>query len=178
MSIGVRLKPRASEASIRAMVEAAGGVYEPPRKKRKFDPGPEHKFQVAIKKYLDLAIGPPGVLSPDGVFWMSIDTPHNTPRVNASTGKKYDLEGQMRKARGCVRSVPDMEFQWGDQPFQRGKIELKARHEPVPDDQLQHLHVMTKFGWYGKIIWDHEGVQRVEEVLRAWGCPLRATVSA
>jgi hypothetical protein len=48
----------------------------------------------------------------------------------------------------------------------------------VPDDQLQHLHVMTKFGWYGKIIWDHEGVQRVEEVLRAWGCPLRATVSA
>ena len=168
--IGVRIRPRASETMIRKAVEAAGGVYEPPvkRKKRKDE---EHVFQVQIKKHMTPLVGGPGILSPLGTWWCSLDTPHNRPRVNEYTGNTFDLDGQRRKAKGCVRNVSDTVWFWG-RDREGGWIELKDETD-TNDGQDDFLSAMRFLGFHTAVVWKREGVERVESLLRGWGMPMR-----
>ncbi len=170
MSIGVRLKPRASEASIRAMVEAAGGVYEPPRKTKRA-PKPEDVLHRAVVMYLRRAIGHEGVTNDAGVMWWSWESRNVGKNMVTKSGRTINLEALNRKARGCIAGLPDIIV------LCRGRflgIELKAGSAVSPAQKELHKNIIAA-GGYVDIDLTVENVQRS---LQLWGCPLRASVSA
>ena len=171
MSIGIRLAPRASESKIKAMVEAAGGVYEGPPKKKK-RARPEDDLHLAVRKFLSYMIAPPGVASRYGVMWHSNEARNAGKPKQLANGKTINLEGIARKARGCVSGVPDITVIWLGHIY---GIELKAPGGALSVDQKRYHGNMRHAGALVEVA---TSLDAVTLFLRQWGIPLTARVAA
>ena len=87
---------------------------------------PEDAFHLTVASMLTLIIAPPGEISELGVYWFSIE------HRNA----KSAFEGAMRKARGVVAGIPDIQIGHEGRTFW---IELKAGNGSLSSAQ-RDLH--------------------------------------
>ena len=160
------MRTRAPRHEVEASLIAAG--YTPAERKEPKRKGkPEDILHVAVRKELEWAISPPGVLSRHNVVWFSIESRNSgQTKVNAKTGKTFNLEGQARKARGCIKGVPDIHFSW---PGGKGWIELKAGKNNTSDDQDKVIDRLRATGARVAVAWS---VDDVLHTLRDWGVPL------
>lgn len=127
------------------------------KRKRKALMGPEDLLHVAIAKYLSAVIARPGVCSPLGVIWYSVET-----RARRSTG-----EGNRNKQRGCVSGCPDIDIYFAGRAF---KIELKAKNGSLSDNQ-EDLHIELARAKVAVI--EARTLDQVAAVLVTWGIPHR-----
>ena len=139
--------------------------------------GPEHTFQVDVTKHFSALIGEPGFMNRDGVIWWAQDTPHLVMQVNKKTGRKFSTDGNRRKARGCIPGILDNTFMWGKN--REGLwCELKAGKGKPEDEQIRFAGAMEALGFHTAFVWDHQGVEHIEMLLRRYGCPLIGRTSA
>lgn len=169
----VPLKLTAEQASMDAMDFIGDSAPAKPKLPRKKAAKPEDVLHVAVRKFLELAIAPPGCLSRDRVIWFSIESRNSgRTQVNAKTGKTFNREGQARKARGCVAGVPDVHFEW---PGGSGWIELKADKGVTSTNQD---NILSRLSAAGAVVAVAKSIDEVERALVAWGVPYRASVRA
>lgn len=61
----------------------------------------EHALQVAIADFLGWTLAPP-------IWWTGIDHAAQLPtKVNPKTGRRYSIQGQIRKRRGVKKGIGD-----------------------------------------------------------------------
>ena len=130
---------------------------------------PEDLLHIAVAKFLRLAIGKEG-LAHNGVLWFSYELRNAGKEITTRSGKKINLEGINRKARGCVAGLPDIVVLY-DRVFHG--IELKAGARVTSVQHERHNALAEA----GAMVAIGHSVEDVERILRHWGVPLRATVS-
>lgn len=145
---------------------------KPPGKRRN---KPEHTFQMRVKQHLLPLIGPPGELNRLGVYFAMIDPPDKQSRKDES-GRRFNVDGNLRKARGCVGDLSDMLVTWCGP--NGGWIEFKAGYNQPTDGQKKFQESMRKQGFHVAVVWDKQGVDEVERLLRLWNCPLLGRTTA
>lgn len=127
--------------------------------KRKVATHNEHILQVAAKKWLTIVIAPAGDLSRDNVAWYAVD--------HAASISMW--QGAMRKARGVVRGIPDLDIYWNERAY---KIELKVPGGVVSDEQRALHKVLRGTGVSVAVCWSLEDVHAQ---VATWGIPHRRT---
>jgi hypothetical protein len=130
---------------------------------------PEDLLHIAVAKFLHLAIGPAGHAI-GGVMWFSLEMRNSGKEITTRSGKKINLEGIARKARGCVAGLPDVVVIY-DRVFHGIELKAGARVSPVQHERHRALADA------GAMVAVAHSVEDVERILRWWDVPLRATVS-
>lgn len=110
---------------------------------------PESELHKAVKKYLDL------ILTPDS-FWTSID--------HAAKGR---FQGQMRKARGVKKGIPDILIQFAGRVHW---IELKSPDGTLSKDQKDCHEAIVRAGGCVTVA---RSLEHVCDALARWQIPSR-----
>jgi hypothetical protein len=120
----------------------------------------EHK---TLARSLALFLGPPGVTTPAGVLWCSIE--HRNARSAA--------EGARRKACGVVGGIPDVALFWGRRVIW---VELKRQRDGTlsPSQKIRHPELRR----VGHSVLVARGAEHALALLAAEGIPLRGYISA
>jgi len=131
-----------------------------PRAKRVPRKRPEDDFHKQVAKLLSVVIAKPGVCSPQGVIWYSVET----------RAKRSLREGANNKARGCVKGCPDIDIYYAGFAY---KIELKAVKGRLSDGQ-EELHIELA---RAKVpVLEARTLEAVAKVLDTWSIPHRRAV--
>lgn len=117
---------------------------------------PEDDFHETLAQILTYGIAPPGVLSREGVVWLSHENRQNGPR-----------EGARRKKRGVVPGVPDVQFVYGGRSYW---IELKAPRKYPSPEQVAFHEALRGVGCDVAVARD---AGQVVAALNAWSIPHR-----
>ena len=97
-----------------------------------------------------------GLLHPEVVVWST---------ENRQVGM---IEGQRRRARGCIRGVPDMTFHWPH--AHSAYVELKIKGSYPSEDQ-KRLHLRLRAAGIETAVC--RSLHEVLQFLHHQGCPLR-----
>jgi hypothetical protein len=150
---------------------AAGG-YGPsfrdqPKPGAKKKQRPEDALHIQVAKYLRYAIAHEGKCSLHGAIWWSYESRNAGKETVTKNGRKINLEGIGRKARGCIAGLPDISVL-----FRGGLhgIELKADKGTLSEAQRTLHPEMRKAG--GKVV-VARSLDDVEAALRGWDIPTR-----
>jgi hypothetical protein len=116
----------------------------------------EGQVHRALAKTLRVLIAPPGIASPDGVVWFSIE--------QRTSNEKERLE---RSQRGVIPGVRDLVFHWKRQVLY---VEAKAPDGDLDTPQRRLAEELAKAGVPSDLARDQAGII---EVLRRYGVPHR-----
>jgi len=128
---------------------------------------PEDDFHVSLADLLTYGIAPPGVLSREGVLWVSHENRDTGRKVKRASGAVFSPEGVQRKRRGVIAGVPDMQFVFNGRSYW---IELKAKRGATSDRQ-DALHAALRSA--GCCVAVARDLGQVVAVLTRWGVPHR-----
>ena len=106
------------------------------------------------------------------MVWWSQESRNAGKEIVTKNGRKINLEGINRKNRGCIAGLPDVSILFNGRLY---GIELKAGKGTTSDKQ-RDLHQAWR--WTGAPVAICWSLDQVEEALRRWGVPLKASVSA
>jgi len=108
----------------------------------------EDELHKRVCVWLSGAIAKPGVCSPEGAIWYSVET----------RARRSLAEGASNKERGCIAGVPDVDIYWQGRAY---KIELKARGGVVSDEQRALHAELEKAGVKVRVCYSLEEVKAV-----------------
>jgi hypothetical protein len=152
----MKLPPKSLADEI-ALFQATPISPRKPRAKRAKSKRPEDELHKQVAKLMTATIARPGVCSPLGVIWYSVEV----------RAKRSLREGAANKSRGCIAGCPDIDIYYAGRAF---KIELKAPKGKLSDGQEQ-LHIELA---RAKVpVLEARSLEDVDLVLDTWAIPRR-----